>query len=198
MLDVVIIGAGPAGLTALLYAQLYGLTSRCFGDVIGGKLIAAPEISDYPGILAISGKEFIGNLIKQIPNLEQIILMSSVTQITKSDNNFTIKLTNQQSIQSKTCLIATGNGRKQKFNSAALFANQLGVKVQKGLIEVDDNFKTYIPGVFACGDCLTYPRSTEQLSQAVSTAISAIIHIYEFLKNESPDILWGKAKIKRF
>ena len=67
MLDVAIIGAGAAGLTAALYAKLYQLETICIGDKIGGKLVTAPFIIDYhygfsirregPGILLGFGRK---------------------------------------------------------------------------------------------------------------------------------------------
>ena len=60
-IDLIIIGSGPSGLTALFYACLYKLTALCIGNDTGGKVKLAPNIIDYPGIESINGKVFVNH-----------------------------------------------------------------------------------------------------------------------------------------
>lgn len=54
---VIIIGAGPAGLTAAIYALRYRLSCLVIGKQLGGELSLAHKVENYPGFISISGLE---------------------------------------------------------------------------------------------------------------------------------------------
>ena len=67
MYDIIVIGAGPAGLTAALYARraeksVLVIEKECFG----GQITHSPRVENYPGFLAMSGNEFADKLIEQV------------------------------------------------------------------------------------------------------------------------------------
>lgn len=65
--DIVIIGGGPAGLTAGIYAGRAGKSVLILeGRALGGQIINAPDVRNFPGILAISGAELASNMFKQV------------------------------------------------------------------------------------------------------------------------------------
>lgn len=108
MYDVIIIGAGPAGVSAGLYAKranknvliLYYGTSN---------LEKATDIDNYYGFeKGISGKELYNNGIKQAQNLKIDVRKEEVLNIEKINDNFIIKTTENE-YNSKTVIIATGN-----------------------------------------------------------------------------------------
>ncbi len=108
MYDVIIIGAGPAGVSAGLYAKranknvliLYYGTSN---------LEKATDIDNYYGFeKGISGKELYNNGIKQAENLKIDVRKEEVLNIEKINNDFIIKTTENE-YNSKTVIIATGN-----------------------------------------------------------------------------------------
>ena len=199
MHDVIIIGAGPAGLTSLLFTLHYGLNAIAVGDTIGGKLLLAPDILDYPGIGNISGREFIESLTKQLERVDGKVEEKTVTEIKQDTNSKTFALVCSDStlLNTKTLILATGNGNKQRENSAAKLAQQLSLPIENGHIKIDENNMTTTPGIFAAGDCITFPTSLEQLPTATATGIHAAAGVYRYLKNEKPPILWGSAKIMR-
>jgi thioredoxin reductase len=199
MYDVTIIGAGPSGLTALLYCVHYGLSARCVGETVGGRLVHAPDIIDYPGIESMHGKEFIDRLLNQIKKTHGVIEIKSVQSITldKKTSVQKVSCADGSIFESRALILATGNGKKQRENIAFKFAQQLSLHTQNGLITVDEDFMTSIPGVFASGDCITYPASLEQLATAVTTGIRAAAGAYNYLKKEKPPILWGSTQIAR-
>lgn len=136
MYDVIIIGAGPIGLFATFYASLRGLKTITLenSSTIGGQLINIyPEkpIYDLPGIKEIKAKDYIENLYNQyLPYIESnpIIYNVEVLEVLSSDNNHIIK-TNKGIYETKTILVASGNGtsipRKLELENASKCKNIL-------------------------------------------------------------------------
>ena len=59
MIDIIIVGAGPAGLTAAVYARRAGKSVLILEkESFGGQIVYSPKIENYPGFLALSGSEF--------------------------------------------------------------------------------------------------------------------------------------------
>ena len=68
--DIIIIGAGPAGLTAAVYGQRAGRKTLLLeANMYGGQIINTPEIENYPGIKKTSGAEFAQALYEQAIDL---------------------------------------------------------------------------------------------------------------------------------
>ena len=66
MYDIIIVGGGPAGLTAALYAKRAGFSTLLLeGGVLGGQAAATPDIENWPGTRHISGSDFAANLYEQ-------------------------------------------------------------------------------------------------------------------------------------
>ncbi len=105
MYDIIIIGAGPAGLTAALYAlrankNILILEAKTYG----GQIITAHNIQNYPAIENISGIDFANNLCNQVKKLGAEIKYETVIKIDEERNVFT----NKNVYKSKTIIIATG------------------------------------------------------------------------------------------
>ena len=63
--DLIIVGAGPAGLGASIYASRYKLNHLVLGEEIGGQVTEASKIENYAGFESISGKELMDKFKKQ-------------------------------------------------------------------------------------------------------------------------------------
>lgn len=201
MKDATIIGAGPSGLTALLYTTMYGLDAVCIGDVIGGKLLIAPGIIDYPGITEINGKEFIARIVTQLERVKAVFEAKTVREVQKvegKESYFEVFCEDNSHFQSKTVVIATGNPNKQAGNKAHSLGQMLNLNHRNKQYLVDIHMMTNVSGVFAAGDCVSYPYSFEQLATSVAAGIKAAGGIYRYLSGKYPPILWGKTKIPRF
>lgn len=70
MVDVIILGAGTAGLSAAIYAVRAGLSVLVIEkNYHGGQIVNTPEVENYPGIPRITGFEFVENLYQQVTGL---------------------------------------------------------------------------------------------------------------------------------
>ena len=82
MADIIIVGAGPAGLSAAIYARRAGMDTVVYeAESYGGQIINTPEIENYPAIAKISGFDFADGLYKQAEALGAKIKFDKVTQI---------------------------------------------------------------------------------------------------------------------
>ena len=82
MTDIIIVGAGTAGLTAAIYAQRAGKSALIFeGTAVGGQIINTPDIENYPGIAHISGFEFATGLLNQATALGAQVKYEQVTEV---------------------------------------------------------------------------------------------------------------------
>ncbi|WP_414054437.1 NAD(P)/FAD-dependent oxidoreductase [Macrococcus equi] len=115
LLDITIIGGGPAGLYAAFYAGLRGLKVRIIdqNDTLGGKLNLFPEkiVWDAGGIPPQPASEIMKNLIQQGTTFNpEVILNTVVTDIKKENDYHFIVETDQASYHSKTVIVAVGSG----------------------------------------------------------------------------------------
>ncbi|MBQ9658351.1 MAG: NAD(P)/FAD-dependent oxidoreductase [Clostridia bacterium] len=108
MYDIIIIGAGPAGISAGLYTKRAGMNVLIlyYGE---SNLEKATKIDNYYGFAeGISGKDLYQEGIKQAENIGIEVKNEEVITIQKTDKNFTIKTVNGEYL-SKTAIISTGN-----------------------------------------------------------------------------------------
>jgi len=111
--DILIIGAGPAGLTAGLYSARNGLKTGIISKDIGGTVNFILRIENWPGFKG-SGAELIKKFYEHIKEYEIDFIIEEVVSIEKSekDKKFIVK-TNKQEIECKALIIATGTERKK-------------------------------------------------------------------------------------
>lgn len=105
--DLIIIGLGPAGVSAAIYAKRAGLNVLCFEKaMIGGYLNFIDKIDNYPGLYGISGPDFAFNLYDTIKKLNIEVENKEVINI--EDGDLKKVLTSNDSYLCKKVLIATG------------------------------------------------------------------------------------------
>lgn len=108
MYDVAIIGEGPAGMTAAIYATRAGLSAVVLEKAFpGGQMAITPEIDNYPGFEHISGFELSDKMSKQAKNLGAEIMRADVSNIDFTPGNNTITTTKGE-ISAKTVILALG------------------------------------------------------------------------------------------
>ncbi|MFA5994593.1 MAG: FAD-dependent oxidoreductase [Parcubacteria group bacterium] len=111
--DLIIVGAGVAGLTASMYASRYRLEHLIFGVEPGGQMNEIHSIENWPGKIAISGRELIANLVEQVNHFGVEIKNDSINAVQKNaDGIFEIE-TSKAKYLAKTVIMAMGTSYKK-------------------------------------------------------------------------------------
>lgn len=115
MNDIIIIGAGPAGMTSAIYAKRAGYNPLVLEkNTYGGQIINSSEVANYPGIKKIDGYTFATKIYEQLKELEIEIKHEEVINIKKNDKTINV-ITNKNEYECKLVIIATGL-TKRKLN----------------------------------------------------------------------------------
>ena len=113
MYDIVIVGAGTAGMSAAIYGVRSGKKVLLLEEKnYCGQIVNTPEVENYPGIIKTSGFEFATNLFNQAKSLGAEIKYEKALKI---EDNGTLKtiVTNKNTYEAKTVIIATGAKNRQ-------------------------------------------------------------------------------------
>lgn len=106
--DIVIVGAGTAGLSAAIYAVRAGKSVIVLeATTHGGQIVNTPEVENYPGIQKISGFEFANNLYEQAKSLGAEVVYEKVNSI-EVNGEEKIVHTTKEDYQAKAVILATG------------------------------------------------------------------------------------------
>jgi len=112
LFDLIVIGAGPAGLTAGLYASRRELKTLVLSKNLGGQAVLSHEIENYPGLEAIDGVSLIHKFSRQTAAFGSEMKFGEVTEIKKVKNVFHIK-TETDEFKSKALVLALGLNSRQ-------------------------------------------------------------------------------------
>ena len=112
ILDTLIIGSGPAGLTAAIYNSRANLKTMVIaGNQPGGQLTITTLVDNYPGFpTGVGGLKLMMDMQQQVKNFGVEIKQGVVTAINKIDGsaNFRVKLESGEEIETKTVIVTTG------------------------------------------------------------------------------------------
>ena len=113
MIDVLIIGAGPAGLTAALYALRYGLSVTVIEkDMYGGQISLTSSIENYPGLKKTQGTDLANHMYEQVLDLGCKFIFEKVVEVDLKGENKYVK-TAKHEFFSKSVIIANGLKRRK-------------------------------------------------------------------------------------
>ena len=112
MYDIIIIGAGPAGITAAIYAARSNLNVLVIeGESLGGKLTKIHEIENYPGFATIGGNDLADHMLEHLKAFGVEIKLGLVKKIVDGETKKII-LEDDEELESKSIIIATGTKEK--------------------------------------------------------------------------------------
>lgn len=122
MYDIIIVGAGPAGLTAALYARRANKKVLVLeAKTYGGQIINASVVENYPGIEKISGVDYATTLYNQVKKLGAEIKFETVTRIQEDKT----VITSDNTYQAKAIILATGaENRRLNINKETEFVGK--------------------------------------------------------------------------
>jgi thioredoxin reductase (NADPH) len=111
--DVIIVGAGPAGITAGIYANRYGLKTLIIGKD-AGQTADAWVIENYPGVESIKGMELMDSFRRHAEKLGiEVMLMTTVSGISKAKDGFVVKTGDGQEFSCKAVVLAIGMQKRK-------------------------------------------------------------------------------------
>lgn len=106
--DLIIIGAGPAGLSASVYASRYGIKHVVIGEVTGGLTTQTFEIGNWLATENISGQEFANKAAAHAQSYGAEIRPATVQKIERDETGFRVVFADGNTVSAKTVLTATG------------------------------------------------------------------------------------------
>lgn len=170
MYDLIIIGLGPAGLMASIYASRYKLKNLLIGEVLAGELSKGSRIENLPGFVSISGLEWGEKTKKQVEKLGAKVVIGKVGRIESKktpkhqNSKFKIYTESGEEYQAKTLIVATGSERRK-----------LGIPGEKEYLGKGISFCT------AC-DAPFFRDKTVALIGGSDAAVSGAVHTAEYAK----------------
>ncbi len=109
MYDIIIVGGGPAGLTAAVYGLRAGKNVLVIEKAgFGGQIAFSPKVENIPGTIQISGSEFADKLTEQAMNLGADVELETVTGVQKCDGKFVVSTEEGSAYEGGSVILAVG------------------------------------------------------------------------------------------
>jgi thioredoxin reductase (NADPH) len=173
MHDLVIIGAGPAGLSASVYASRYSIENVVVGGITGGLTTETHEISNWLGTEKITGFEFAQNAANHAKSYGAEIISAAVDQIEKIDGNFKLLLSDGKAVETKTILLAMGTKHRH-----------LGVPGEKELTGKGVSFCATCDGFFYRGKTVAVIGGSDSAAGAAMYMSNIAEKVYIIYRKE--------------
>lgn len=140
MYDIIIVGAGTAGMSAAIYGLRAGKKVLLLeAKNYGGQIINTPEIENYPGIKNISGFEFATGLYQQAADLGAEVLYEKVVRVI-NEEKYKIVVTEKNEYRAKSVILATGAKNRM-----------LGIEKEEQLVGAGVSYCATCDGMFFRG-----------------------------------------------
>ena len=109
MYDLIVIGGGPGAMAAAIYSARYMVNTLVIADKIGGAIVNAHDVQNYPGFKQISGMDLMKRMEEQVGFQGVEIKIEEITKIDRQDNHFIIN----GNYKSKAVILAIGTERRK-------------------------------------------------------------------------------------
>ena len=179
--DIAIIGGGPAGLVAALYARRANKTVVVLEKgTFGGQITFSPKVENIPGFLSVTGNEFAEKLVEQV--LEQGADVECCEVLEVKDGDVKTVVTDSGDFKAKTLIIATGAKHRT-----------LGLEGEEGFIGEGISFCAVCDGAFFAGKRVAViGGGNSALQEAILLSdVASKVTIVQNL-----DVLTGEAKLQ--
>ncbi|PIR73603.1 MAG: hypothetical protein COU40_01745 [Candidatus Moranbacteria bacterium CG10_big_fil_rev_8_21_14_0_10_35_21] len=162
--DLIIVGAGPSGLGASIYASRYKLNHLIIGNEIGGQVGEASEIENWAGEISVSGKTLMEKFQKHVDHFDAKVVQANVSAITKNGENFEVQV------------------EAEKYSAKSIIL-ALGMKPRKMNVPGEDKFIG--KGISYCATCdaMFFRDKDVVVIGGGDAAATAAIHVSEFAKS---------------
>ena len=178
MYDIIIIGGGPAGLTAALYACRAN-KKTLEKETFGGQITFSPKVENIPGFISLTGNEFAEKLVEQV--LEQGADVESCEVLEIKDGDIKTVVTDDSEYQCKAVIIATGAKHRM-----------LGIKDEEKYVGEGISFCAVCDGAF-------YKNKTVAVVGGGNSALQEAILLSDLAKKvyvvQNLDFLTGEKKL---
>jgi len=163
--DILIIGGGPAGMTAGLFAARYNMRCCLVYSRLGGAMAEAHLIENYPGIEKISGIELAERMEKQVKKHGVEMIVDEVIGLKKEDNAFVAKLRSEKEIKSLALVLALGTQRRK--------------------LNIPGEEKFLGKGISYCATCdgFFFKNKTVAIVGGGDSALDAVLYLSNLAKN---------------
>ena len=187
MYDMIIIGAGPAGLSAAIYGVRAGKSVLVLeGKTYGGQIINTPEVENYPGIHKVSGFEFAKGLYEQAKNLGAQVKMEKAVFVEKSENEEQSDMEaagaheNEGESRSKASVFTVGTS-KGSYEGGALI---LAMGAKNRLLGLPGEKELTGAGISYCATCdgMFYKDKVVAVNGGGSTALEDALFLSNYCK----------------
>ena len=183
MYDIIVVGAGPAGLTAALYARRADKSVLVIEkETFGGQITYSPRVENYPGFSVMSGNEFAEKLIDQVTDQGAEIELDTVTGIDGKAGDFTVH-GESADYKAKAVIIAAGSKHRQ-----------LGLPKENELIGEGVSYCAVCDGAFYRGKTVAVIGGGNTALQEAIALSEGCSHVYVV---QNLDFLTGEERLQR-
>ncbi|MDD4255913.1 MAG: FAD-dependent oxidoreductase [Methanofollis sp.] len=111
--DVVILGAGPAGLTAAVYTTRKLLSTLIISENIGGQAMESWAVENYMGYRVVSGEDLMAKFEEQARGLNISLELDRATGVRREDDSFVVTTYGDRTVRAKSVIVATGRSSRR-------------------------------------------------------------------------------------
>jgi thioredoxin reductase (NADPH) len=172
--DLCIIGTGPAGLTAAVYAARYKIDQILIGDLAGGLMTSSHKICNYPSETEISGFELTRKMQKHVEDLQIPSVTGTVEKIEREANFFKIILTSGETVKAKNILLATGTKHRH-----------LGVEKEAEFVGKGVSYCATCDGMFFAGKNVAVVGGSDSANTAALFLAKVAKKVYQIYRGSA-------------